>query len=209
LGRNPINFAQASDIPADDTISPYTWHTRDKKPWPTLTGRVQFYIDHDWYLELGEELPTHKAPPKAGGNHPLIMTGGHTRWSIHATWRTDPLMLRLQRGEPCMWVSVEDAAARGIGDGDRIEVKNDVGAFVTQAKVSPIVRPGQVIMYHAWENYQFEGGIGYRNVQASPMNPLELVGDYPYLGPSLAIRQPGGNDRDTRVEIRRLPQLRT
>jgi DMSO reductase family type II enzyme molybdopterin subunit len=207
LGRNPLNFGQASDIPPDDTITPYTWHTRDKKPWPTLTGRVQFYIDHDWYLELGEELPTHKTPPKAGGDHPLVMTGGHTRWSIHATWQTDPLMLRLQRGEPCMWISVRDAADRGIEDGDRIEVGNDVGRFVTRAKVSAAVRPGQVIMYHAWENYQFEGGMGYRNVQASPINPLELVGNYPYLGPSLAIRQPGGNDRDTRVEIRGLPGL--
>jgi DMSO reductase family type II enzyme molybdopterin subunit len=207
VGSHPVNFGQASDIPADDTITPFTWHTRDKKPWPTLTGRVQFYIDHDWYLELGEELPIHKTPPKAGGDYPLVMTGGHTRWSIHSTWQTDPLMLRLQRGEPCMWVSVEDAATRGIDDGDRIQVGNDVGVFVTQAKVSAAVRPGQIIMYHAWENYQFEGGMGYRNVQASPINPLELVGDYPYLGPSLAIRQPGGNDRDTRVDIRRLSRL--
>ena len=28
-----------------------------KRPYPTLTGRQQFYIDHPWFLELGEELP--------------------------------------------------------------------------------------------------------------------------------------------------------
>ena len=30
-------------------------------PLGTMTGRQQFYIDHDWYLkEFGEELPTYK-----------------------------------------------------------------------------------------------------------------------------------------------------
>jgi nitrate reductase alpha subunit len=133
-----------------------------------------------------------------------MMNGGHTRWSIHSLQRTDPLLLQLQRGEPCMWVAVEDARARGIGDGDRIEVWNEVGSFITHAKPSPAVRPGQVIMYHAWENYQFEGGMGHRNVVASPLKPLELVGDYPYLKPIPAMRQPGQNSRDTRVEMRRL-----
>jgi nitrate reductase alpha subunit len=99
---------------------------------------------------------------------------------------------------------MEDASARGIVDGDRVAVYNDVGRFVTQVKTSPALRPGQVIMYHAWENFQFEGGMGHRNVTPSPINPLRLVGDYPAMKPSMAIRQPHGNDRDTRVEIRKL-----
>ena len=67
---------------------------------------------------IGERLPVHKEPPRAGGDYPLRMTGGHTRWSIHATWRDSALMLRLQRGEPALWVSSLDASARGIRDGD-------------------------------------------------------------------------------------------
>jgi DMSO reductase family type II enzyme molybdopterin subunit len=204
IGYFPLAQGQASDIAAGETIAPHTWHTEGKRPWPTRSGRLQFYIDHDWYLELGEALPTHKAPIMAGGDYPLTMTGGHNRWSIHAMWRTDPLMLRLQRGEPVMWVGMEDASARGIVDGDRVAVYNDVGRFVTQVKTSPALRPGQVIMYHAWENFQFEGGMGHRNVTPSPINPLRLVGDYPAMKPSMAIRQPHGNDRDTRVEIRKL-----
>jgi nitrate reductase alpha subunit len=72
------------------------------------------------------------------------------------------------------------------------------------ALTMPAIRPGQVIMYHAWENFQFAGGMGHRNVTPSPLNPLRLVGDYPSLKPSMAQRQPGGNDRDTRVEIRKV-----
>ncbi len=201
LGHHPSNWGNACDIEDHQTISPHTWHTEKKEPWATLSGRVQFYIDHDWYLELGEELPVHKPPPTAGGDYPLTMTGGHARWSIHATWRSDPTMLRLQRGEPYMWMSVEDAAARELGDDDRIRVFNDVGSFLTRVKISANVMPGQVIIYHGWEGYQYEGGMGYRTVQATPLNPIELVGDYPGIRPQTAIRQPGQNDRDTRVEV--------
>jgi DMSO reductase family type II enzyme molybdopterin subunit len=204
LGRGVANAGSATDWKPHETITPFLWHTRDKEPWATFTGRVQFYFDHDWYLELGEELPAFKEPPKAGGDYPLVLTGGHGRWSIHALQRSDPMILRLQRGEPCLYVSVEDARARGIVDWERVEVFNDVGRFRARVKPSPAIRPGQAVLYHAWEDYQFEGGIGYRNVCPSPINPLELAGGYPFLDPTFMIRQPGMSDRDTRVEIRRL-----
>ena len=193
-----------TDWRPDETVTPYIRHTRDKQPWRTLSGRVQFYIDHPWYLELGEELPTFKEPPKAGGDYPLVLNSGHARWSIHALHQSDPLMLRLQRGEPCLYISVEDARARGLADWDRVEVFNDVGRFRVRVKTSPAMRPGMLMHYHAWEDYQYEGGAGHRVVMASPINPLELAGDYPYLTTTGTMRQPGMSDRDTRVEVRRL-----
>jgi DMSO reductase family type II enzyme molybdopterin subunit len=204
LGRGPVNATSATDWAAAEPIVPHLWHVRDKKPWPTLTGRVQFYIDHAWYLELGEALPVFKEPPKAGGDRPLQMTGGHTRWSIHSLQRADAMLLRLQRGEPLLWMSLPDASERAISDWDRVEVSNDVGSFRVRVKLSAAIRPGQVVMYHAWEDYQFEGGSGHRSVLATPLNPLALVGDYPYLAPTFGARHPGMNDRDTRVEVRRL-----
>ena len=33
---------------------------------------------------------------------PFQMVSCHARWSIHSQWRDNPMMLRLQRGEPCM-----------------------------------------------------------------------------------------------------------
>jgi DMSO reductase family type II enzyme molybdopterin subunit len=206
VGNYAANFGNATDIKPHETISPHTWHTERKTPWATLSGRIQFYIDHPWYLEFGEELPVHKDPPRSGGDFPITMTGGHTRWSIHSTWRTDVTMLRLQRGEPSLWMSVEDARARGVADGDRIEVSNVLGSFVTRARPAPGVMPGQAVMYHGWENFQFEGGMGYRNVQATPLKPLELVGDYPWIKPMVGVRQPGQSDRDTRIEIRKLEE---
>ncbi|MFI5394209.1 MAG: molybdopterin-dependent oxidoreductase [Candidatus Binatia bacterium] len=200
-GNSGVSIGNACDITPDDTVSPFTHHVEKKQPYPTLTRRIQFYIDHPFYLELGETLPVHKDPPKAGGDYPLTLSGGHTRWSIHSAWRDDARMLRLQRGEPVMYMSVADAAARNITDGGLVVVRNDIDSFRIQAKISPSVRPGQVIIYHAWENYQFRDGKGFQNLIPSPLNPVELAGGEGHLRPIQICLQPSQNDRDTRVEV--------
>src|SRR6185295_15054843 len=46
--------------------SPFNYRTlastRDKQPYDTLTARQQYYMDHDWFLAEGEQLPVHKEP---------------------------------------------------------------------------------------------------------------------------------------------------
>jgi len=201
VGNAASSVGNACDITPNETITPFTWHTEKKQIYPTLTRRIQFYIDHELYLELGEELPTHKEPPTAGGKYPLVLTGGHTRWSIHAAWRDSAIMMRLQRGVPVMYMSVEDAAQRGINDGEEVEVKNDLDSFHIHAKVAPSLRPGEVIIYHAWENHQFRDKKGFQNLIPSPMNPVELAGGQFHLRPMFICLQPAQNDRDTRVEV--------
>ena len=204
VGSNPASFGNACDIKKGETISPHTWHTEKKKVWTTLSGRIQFYIDHDWYLELKEQLPIHKNPPKAGGDYPFTLTGGHTRWSIHSMMRTDPGLLRLQRGGPFVLISVKDAEKYKMVDDEEIKLFNDVDYFFSRIKISTTVQQGQLIMYHGWESYQFKDGKTVRNVMASPLNPIEMVGDYPYLRPVMALRQPGQSDRDTRLAIEKV-----
>ncbi|MFI5367342.1 MAG: molybdopterin-dependent oxidoreductase, partial [Candidatus Binatia bacterium] len=85
-----------SDYSPNEPLVPHRWFVDNKQRWPTLTGRQQFYIDHPWFLECGEALPTYKPPPTAGGDYPLVLSGGHTRWSIHSQWRDQRALLRLQ-----------------------------------------------------------------------------------------------------------------
>lgn len=204
LGTSALAIGNATEIKPDDTITPLTDHVVGKVPYPTLSRRMQFYLDQELYLEMGEELPTHKDPPEAGGHHPLTLTGGHTRWSIHSAWRDDALMLRLQRGEPVMYMSSADAAARGIADGEVVKVWNDLDSFQVMVKLSPAMRPGQVTIYHAWENFQFRGGKGFQNLIPTPLNPVELAGGQFHLRPMIICLQPSHTDRDTRVEVARL-----
>ena len=84
-----------------------------KEPYPTLTGRQQFYVDHEWFLAEDEQLPGHKDPMKLEG-YPLQMLMGHLRHGIHTMWSDDSLLLSLRRGEPDIYVSPDDAAARGV-----------------------------------------------------------------------------------------------
>ena len=204
VGTGMRSIGNACDVVPGEPMVPLTWHTERKDPYPTLTRRIQFLIDHELFRELGEDLPVHKHPPFAGGKYPLQITGGHARWSIHSEQVDDTLMLQLQRGEPVMFMSQRDAVARGLDDGDTVEVSNDVGTFRIQAVVSPAVRPGQVIIYHAWENYQFSGWRHFKSVMASPMNPVELAGDYFHIRPVTMSNYPGFSDRDTRAEVRKI-----
>jgi DMSO reductase family type II enzyme molybdopterin subunit len=170
-----------SDYTEDEPMNSCGWFVNRKNPWPTLTGRQQFYIDHDWFLEVGEELVTHKEPLKAGGDLPLRLTGGHTRWSMHSIWRASEDLLRLQRGEPVAYISERDAEKRGIADHDYIRIFNEVGSFEVRAKITPAAQPGTVIVYHAWEGYQFKDWATQNDVVPGPLKPTNFVGNYGQL----------------------------
>jgi len=188
----------------DEPVVPLRDFVEEKKPYPTLTGRQQFYVDHRWFLELGEELPTHKEPPAAGGPGPFTLTAGHARWSIHSMWRDQRLMLRLQRGEPLVYLNARDCAAKGVADGDRVRVFNVLGSFEAAARVTDTIRPGQVHIHHAWEPYQFRGHVSHQEIAPSPIKVTQLVGDYGHLVWGYAHYEPNQVDRDTRVDFERV-----
>jgi nitrate reductase alpha subunit len=131
------------------------------------------------------------------------MTSGHNRWSIHAAWRDHEALLRLQRGKPVIYVNPGDASKRGIGDGDTVRVFNDVGECELQAMLSPTLKPGQVVVYHAWEPFQFKHGKSDQTLIPSPLNPVQLAGGYFHLQPMVMMQQPGCSDRGTRVDLER------
>jgi DMSO reductase family type II enzyme molybdopterin subunit len=193
-----------SEYKPGEPFTPCQNYTERKMPWETLTGRQQFYIDHDWFLEFGEELPVHRDPIKQGGDYPLRVTFGHARWSIHSMWRDNPLMLRLQRGEPIMYINAKDAAARGINDNDVVEVFNDVGDFRVKVLVTPSMQRGQVHLYHAWEKFQYRNEKSHAAICASQVNPLLMVGNYGHLRYTPSGYQPNNNDKGATVEVRKV-----
>jgi nitrate reductase alpha subunit len=190
-----------SEVEPGGTLSPSRIHVEGKHAWPTLTGRQQFYLDHAWFVEADEALPRWKPLPSPGGNHPIRLTGGHTRWSIHAIWRSHPDLLRLQRGGPAIWMAVEDARARGIRDGNRVRIWNDHGSSSVVAKVSATVPPGSALIDHAWEPYQFPGWRSDMELVSSPYKPLHFVGDYGHLRYRVFLAGPIHVPRGIPIEI--------
>ena len=195
--------AIGSEVEPGGTLTPSRIHVDEKHAWPTLTGRQQFYLDHPWFFEADEVLPRWKPLPRPGGEHPILLSGGHARWSIHAIWRGHPDLLRLQRGGPSLWMSVEDARARGVEDGALVRVWNDHGEFRVAARVSPAMRSGEAFIYHAWEPYQFPGWRGNMEVVSSPYKPTHFVGDYGHLRYRVFACGPVHVPRGIPVEIER------
>jgi DMSO reductase family type II enzyme molybdopterin subunit len=153
-----------------------------REPYPTLTGRQQFYIDHEWFLAEDEALPRHKEPLRIAG-YPLRFTMGHVRHGIHSMWNDDAFLLNLRRGEPDVYVNPGDALGRKVADGDLIRVFNNFGSFTAMAHVSAAMQPGMIFMYHGWDPMMFRDRQNFGGVipTAGLMKPTSLVGGYGHV----------------------------
>ncbi|OLS23178.1 MAG: Respiratory nitrate reductase 1 alpha chain [Candidatus Heimdallarchaeota archaeon LC_2] len=206
----------------------YTMNVDKLVPWRTLTGRQHLYLDHPYYIDFGEHLPTYKSkldPMKSDDitqskNLPdslvLNYLTPHGKWHIHSTYYDNHRMLTLSRGmEPC-WINHKDAEKIGLKDNDWVEVINDNGVMVTRAVVSARVQPGSCMIYHSPERTismpksQLRGkrrGGGHNSVTRIKLNPLLLAGGYAQFSYGFNYWGPVGVNRDTFVVVKKLSKL--
>nr|WP_281288880.1 nitrate reductase subunit alpha [Actinomadura syzygii] len=213
----------------DRRYSPFTVNTEHAKPWHTLTGRQHFFLDHDWMIEYGEQLPIYRPPldlAALGESGPGRHDAGdgrevavryvtpHSKWSIHSEYQENLLMQTLARGGPVIWMSVQDAAAVGVADNDWIEAVNANGVVVARAIVSHRMPPGTVFMYHVQERLVNvpraqaggrRGGV-HNALTKLLIKPTHLIGGYAQQSFAPNYHGPTGNQRDAVTVIRRRSQ---
>ena len=207
FGTGFMKHLVANDYSADKPFFSLAWHVDKKVTYPTYTRRAQFYLDHPWYMEAGEALPVHKEPPKIGGDHPFVITGGHPRHSIHSLHLNVPQLMRLHRAQPVMHMNDRAAKERGIADGERVRVFNDFSDFEIMVRTSPTVAPTQVVVYF-WENPQFKDWKVYDHLLIGQPKTLHLAGGYEQLRYYLFNGSPGpSNDRGVRVDIQKIAAM--
>lgn len=202
------------------------------KPWHTLTGRMHFYLDHDWMQDLGEALPIYRPPldmhrlygderlgtvsEHASGNSEVAVRylTPHSKWSIHSEYQDNLFMLSLSRGGPTIWMSPQDAQKIGVRDNEWVESYNRNGVVVARAIVSHRMPEGTVYMYHAKdrtvdvpiaETSGKRGGI-HNSLTRILMKPSHLIGGYGQLAWAFNYLGPTGNQRDEVTTIRRRNQ---
>jgi anaerobic selenocysteine-containing dehydrogenase len=107
----------------------------------------------------------------------------------------NPVMLQTHRGEPLVEVSVEDAAERGVADDDLVRVWNDIASMCVRAKVSPGVKPGQVISYNGWDGHQYRDWKGANELEAGMVKWIGFAGGYGHIQYTPAEWQPIPSDR--------------
>jgi len=195
------------------------------KPWHTLTGRMHFFLDHDWLSEIGENLPIYRPPLNmhriygdqglgAGKEVTVRYLTPHSKWSIHSEYQDNLFMLSLSRGGSDIWMSPQDAEIIGVKDNEWIEAYNRNGVVVARAIVSHRMPAGTVYMYHAKDRVVdvpkteisgLRGGI-HNSLTRLMLKPTHLVGGYGQLSFAFNYLGPTGNQRDEVTVIRRRSQ---
>src|SRR5690606_10144923 len=154
-------------------------------PWRTLTGRQQFYQDHEWMRDFGEQQCLYKPPvnlktiapilgKKPNGNTELVLNWitPHQKWGIHSTYSDNLLMLTLSRGGPIVWLSEVDASKGGIVDNDWIEIFNVNCAITACAVDAQRVPEGMSMMYHDQEQIINVPGSEGTKTQGGSQHPV-------------------------------------
>ncbi len=166
------------------------------------TRRIEFYKDADRFLELGEAAPTYKPPfddevhdPAA---YPLQLLSPHSKWRIHSSYANNPWLTEIHGGRPIVQLHPDDAAARGIADGDRVEIANTRGTVECWAHVTEGARHGSATLYEGWWPRQFARGKGVNELTSSAVNPIHEIFFVPNMW------SPSTGWKDCRVEIRRV-----
>ena len=203
-------------------------NTHELIPWRTLTGRQQFYQDHEWMRDFGESLCVYKPPVNTktiqpvidahdNGNKQVVLNWitPHQKWGIHSTYSENLLMLTLNRGGPVVWISEIDAKKIGVKDNDWIELYNANGAIAARAVVSQRVPEGMSMMYHAQEKIintpgaettGLRGGI-HNSVTRTVVKPTHMIGGYAQLSYGFNYYGTVGSNRDEFVIVRKMENV--
>lgn len=142
----------------------------------TDSGRIEFYTEH--LAETGEAIARHREQlesprgPKAA-RYPLQFFNGRKRFFMQSIFGNDPLMIKLNGGEPSVRLNPDDADALGIKDGDLIEVYNDRGNLKAKVSLSAAVPPGVCHVWFGWWKNQFPEGT-YQNL-ILPISSAEVA----------------------------------
>ncbi len=209
--------------------SAFVVNVEHHKPWHTLTGRMHYYLDHDWMRDMGESLPQFRPPldlaslygEQAPGTVSQSGAGtaqvavryitAHNKWAIHSQYYDNLHMLTLGRGGQTIWMSPQDAEKIGVRDNEWVEAYNRNGNVAARAIVSHRIPEGMVFMHHAQERTMNtplteesgrRGGT-HNSLTRIVLKPSHFAGGYAQLSYAFNYIGPTGNNRDEVTLIRR------
>jgi anaerobic selenocysteine-containing dehydrogenase len=124
---------------------------------------------------LAGYVPPREGPvsnPQLAKRFPLAFISPPAHHFLNSTFSAQPRFVR-REGEPFLTIHPDDAAARGIRDGQRVRTFNERGAFLSKARVSDAARKGVVVGLSVWWAKMAEGG---RNANAVTSQELSDMG---------------------------------
>jgi anaerobic selenocysteine-containing dehydrogenase len=118
--------------------------------FPTPTRRIEVYSER--LLAHGyAPVPTLPADDAAAvqSGYPLRLGSAKLVAFCHSQHRNIPALRRLAP-DPAVEMAPEDAAARGIADGDWVRICTATGTAVARARLVPGLAPGTAFGQHGW-----------------------------------------------------------
>lgn len=104
---------------------------------------------------LPDHWPVNRRDLPEAARYPLDFMTPPAHEVLNTTFSATPSATR--RLPPRLWIHPEDAAARGIADGDRVAVYNDLARLQLVARVTTDVRPGLTLCESNFRSRDFPG----------------------------------------------------
>lgn len=167
------SFVEATpDLPSFDAFKEKGFHEIPlSEPWvafrdqvekglafPTPSGKIEIYsekiaaMNHPLLPPIPKYLEPWEGPrDPLTGRYPLQLVSPHAKTRVNSQFDNIPKLKAL--ADDTLWLSREDASARGILDGDKVKIFNDRGRMTATAKVTDRIMPGVV---------SFDEGAWYR-----------------------------------------------
>lgn len=169
--------------------------------FPTPSGRAELYCElplprvdfgQNWQEASKKERFPYFNPPteswddsEAAQKYPLSYIQLHERWRTHTQWFAVESLRELDP-EPLLHLSREDAAERGIQDGDIAEAFNDRGAVTIKAIIDDACPPGVCAIPKGWQRNQFIEGC-YQDLTGAESDPMAV--NFAYFDARVDVRK--------------------
>lgn len=136
----------------------------EANPLATPSGKVEIYSEAIAKMEIPDcpPMPTWLEPGEYLGNSDpdsIHIVSPHPYNRIHSQFAQSDLRHELNvQDREFLLINTQDAADRGIEDGDLVELYNDRGAAIAGARVSDNIMPGVASLYEgAWLSFDSKG----------------------------------------------------
>jgi anaerobic selenocysteine-containing dehydrogenase len=124
-----------------------------QRDFDTPSRKIEFFSEDAARMGL-PALPQWPglAEQKRDDRYPLTLAQGRTLAHFHGFYNNGRELPTLARREtePRVWISIQDAAARGLADGAPIRVHNARGALQARAHVTERIPAGTVWLRDGW-----------------------------------------------------------
>lgn len=138
------------------------YHLFNDAPINLPSGRLEFYSETVAGLPggaLAEPVPALIDDEERREKYPLHLFIGRSRFFMQGQFREIPELRKLSGDGPRIGMRKEDAIARGINEGDLVEIFNERGVVKVPCHFSNFIQPGMAHLWYAYgvQDYDLSG----------------------------------------------------